>query len=151
MRMTAPAGGSAPLVGGGGVPGQAVAVVAGLLLAALALLVLVVLLRRPPRPVGPDAAYGTVTRIAGRLGYAQRPQQTVYEYAAELGEVLPAIRPELTLVATSKVEATYARREPGPDLMKRLALVRRRLRVRLLALLFRRPPRRPPPRPAAPT
>jgi hypothetical protein len=102
--------------------------------------------------VGPDAAYGTITRIAGRLGYAQRPEQTVYEYTAALGEILPAIRPELALVATSKVESTYARREPGPDLMRQLALVRRRLRVRLLALLFRRPRDRrgpPPPGPAA--
>jgi hypothetical protein len=145
-RQTAPAGGSAPLVGGGGpaVPGPVVAVVAVLLIVAFVLIALVVLIRRPPRPVGPDAAYGTITRIAGRLGYAQRPEQTVYEYTAALGEVLPAVRPELALVATSKVEATYAHREPGPDLMRQLALVRRRLRVRLLALLFRRPRRRRP-------
>ncbi|MCU0505009.1 MAG: transglutaminase-like domain-containing protein [Chloroflexi bacterium] len=140
-RQTAPAGGSAPLQGGSGpgIPGPLAAVLAALVVAAVVLLGVAVLLRRPPRPVGPDAAYGTITRIAGRLGYGQRPEQTVYEYTAALGDVLPSVRPELTLVATSKVEATYARREPGPDLMRQLALVRRRLRVRLLALVFRRP------------
>jgi hypothetical protein len=146
-RRTAPAGGSAPLTGGGGgIPGPVALVVAALVIVAFVLLSLVAFFRRPPRPVGPDAAYGTITRIAGRLGYAQRPEQTVYEYTAALGEILPGVRPELTLVATSKVESTYARREPGPDLMRQLALVRRRLRVRLLALLFRRPRggRRPP-------
>lgn len=151
-RQTAPAGGSAPLTGGGGgVPGPIVAVIAALVIAAFVLLGLVAFFRRPPRPVGPDAAYGTITRIAGRLGYAQRPEQTVYEYTAALGEILPAVRPELTLVATSKVESTYARREPGPDLMRQLAVVRRRLRVRLLALLFRRPRGRRGPPPPGPT
>jgi transglutaminase-like putative cysteine protease len=150
-RQTAPAGGSAPLTGGGGpgIPGPVAIVVAVLMIVAFVLLALVVFVRRPPRPVGPDAVYGTVTRIAGRLGYGQRPEQTVYEYTAALGDVLPSVRPELTLVATSKVEATYARREPGDDLMRQLALVRRRLRVRLLGLVLHRPRgrRRPPTRP----
>ncbi len=151
-RRTAAAGPSGSVTGGGGgVPGPIVAVVGGLLLAALAILGAALFLRRAPRPVGPDAAYGTITGIAGRLGYRQRPDQTVYEYTAVLGDALPAVRPDLAIVATSKVEATYARRDPAPDLMRQLAFVRRRLRVRLLALVFHRPHGRRGPRPPGPT
>ncbi len=138
-RRTAPAGGSAPLTDvGGGLPGPFIPVVGGLSITAILVLLAVVLMRRTPQPVGPDDAYASVTRIAGRLGYAPRPEQTVYEYAATLGDALPSVRPELAIVAASKVEATYARREAAPDLMRQLALIRRRLRVRLLALAFRR-------------
>lgn len=150
-RRTAGAGPSGAVSGGdGGVPGPIVAVVGGLLLAALVVLAVVLYLRRPPRPVGPDIAYGTITGIAGRLGYRQRPEQTVYEYTAALGDALPSVRPELSIVAISKVEATYARRDPAPDVMRQLAIVRRRLRVRLLALAFHRPRRRRGPRTPGP-
>ena len=141
-RQTAPAGGSAPLTDiGGSLPGPLLPVVGGLSITALLILLALAISRRPPQPVGPDDAYASVTRIAARLGYAPRPEQTVYEYAAALGDALPSVRPELAVVATSKVEATYARREAAPDLMRQLGLIRRRLRVRLLALAFRRRPK----------
>ena len=53
-----------------------------------------------------------VTQIASRLGFGPRPQQTVYEYAGTLGDVLPDVRPELETVARAKVEVVV--RAPGP-------------------------------------
>ncbi len=37
--------------------------------------------RGPRGPTSADGAYGTVVRIASRLGFGPRPTQTVYEYA----------------------------------------------------------------------
>jgi hypothetical protein len=108
----------------------------GLLLAALS-----VRERRRPTPE-PDVVYRGVARLAGRFGYGPRPTQTAYEYAAVLGEIVPAVREELALVARVKVEATYGRRQPGPDAMAALRAAYGRLRVRLLTLAFRRRPRR---------
>ncbi len=85
----------------------------------------------------PTRAYNGVARLASRFGYAPRPAQTVYEYAAMLGNLLPAARPDLEVVAHARVEATYGRRTLGTI---RAAAVRRaygRLRVRLLALALR--------------
>jgi len=95
--------------------------------------------RRGPRGgTSPDRAYGTVTRIASRLGYGPRPNQTVYEYAGALAEVLPAARPALETVARAKVESTYGRASIGSDQLSALREAERRLRVALLRLLFRR-------------
>jgi len=108
----------------------------GLLVAALS-----VRERRRPTPE-PDVVYRGVARLAGRFGYGPRPTQTAYEYATVLGEIVPAVREELALVARVKVEATYGRRQPGPDAIAALRAAYGRLRVRLLALAFRRRPRR---------
>jgi Transglutaminase-like superfamily/Domain of unknown function (DUF4129) len=89
-----------------------------------------------------DAAYGMVTRIASRLGFGPRPNQTVYEYAGTLGDVLPDVRPELQTVAHAKVESIYAREVLGPDRLQRVREAQRRLRVSLLRLAFRRKERR---------
>jgi hypothetical protein len=93
--------------------------------------------RRGPTPP-PDAVYRGVARLAGWFGYGPRPTQTAYEYASALGDVVPAVRPELELVARAKVEATYARRQPGPAGMAALRVAYSRLRVRLLSLALRR-------------
>jgi transglutaminase-like putative cysteine protease len=127
---------------GGGISGPGLAIL-GLLLAVAVVLILVVsYLRRPAKPAAPDAVFAMVARVAGRLGYAQRPSQTVYEYAATLTDVLPAAGPDLALVATSKVEATYARRDLPEDRLRALGAASRRLRMRLFGLVFRRPSRR---------
>ena len=138
-----------PLVGatgtssdGGGIPGPGLFAIAAILLAAIGSLLLVAFLRRPARPAAPDAVYSMVARVAGRLGYAQRPSQTVYEYTAGLAEVLPAAGPDLALVATSKVEATYARRDLSDERLRELGAASRRLRTRLLRLVLRRRPPR---------
>ena len=113
----------------------AVAVLLAIILAALAFVVW----RRGPRgQTSPDRAYGTVTRMASRLGYGPRPNQTVYEYAGTLGEVLPDARPALDTVARAKVESTYGRGVLGSERLLALREAERRLRVSLLRLLFRR-------------
>ena len=92
--------------------------------------------------VSPETAWKTIARTAARFGFAPRPTQTVYEYAASLGELIPAADADLQTVATARVETVYARtRLPGA----RLEAVRdatRRLRVSMLRLVLRRPRRR---------
>jgi transglutaminase-like putative cysteine protease len=85
----------------------------------------------------PSVAYSGVARLAARFGYAPRPAQTVYEYAAMLGDAVPSARPDLEVVARARVEAIYGRRTLGPA---RGAAIRRaygRARVRLLRLALR--------------
>jgi len=137
-RRTAPAGPSGSVTGGGGISGPGLIALGVILAAAIALLIVLSYLRRPAKPAAPDAVYAMVAQVAGRLGYAQRPSQTVYEYAATLTEVLPAAGPDLALVATSKVEATYARRDLPEDRLRALGAASRRLRMRLIGLVFRR-------------
>jgi hypothetical protein len=95
--------------------------------------------RREPRGgTSPDRAYGTVTRLASRLGFGPRPNQTVYEYAGALADVLPESRPALETVARAKVESTYGRTLIESDRLQALREAERRLRVSLLRLVFRR-------------
>ena len=85
-----------------------------------------------------DSAYGMVTRLAARFGFAPRPNQTVYEYAGALAEVLPDARPELETVARAKVEVAYGGRHLGADRLGALRDAQRRLRTSLLRLALRR-------------
>lgn len=115
----------------------------GILLLIVVVAAAVIAYRRGPRgATTADAAYGMVTRIASRLGFGPRPNQTVYEYAGVLGEVLPDARPELQTVAEAKVESVYARQVLDSDRIQRLRDAQRRLRVSLLRLAFRRKERR---------
>lgn len=88
----------------------------------------------------PDSVYRGVVRLAGRLGYAPRPTQTVYEYVGMLGEALPASRPDLEVVGRAKVEVAYGHHALDEGRLRDLGAAQRRLRVRLLRLLWRRPP-----------
>jgi len=92
--------------------------------------------RRFGRPAEPAAVYRTVAGLAGRLGYPRRPTQTVYEYLGSLSDVVPAVRPDLQLVARSTVEATYGRRRFGAERLSALGHAQRRLRIALLRLAF---------------
>ncbi len=95
--------------------------------------------RRGPRgPISPDDAYGSVARLASRLGFGPRPTQTVYEYAGVLGDELPMVRPELETVAQAKVEVAYGGRQLEPDRLAGLRDAHRRLRVNLLRLVTHR-------------
>jgi hypothetical protein len=87
----------------------------------------------------PEVAYSGITRLATRLGHGPKPAQTTYEFAAGLGELVPVARDDLALIATAKVEATYAQRRPGDSMLRNLALAYRRVRIGLIRLLFRRP------------
>jgi transglutaminase-like putative cysteine protease len=127
--------------GGGDLSGPLA--LAGALLLLVALLFLASLRRLPLTE--PDLAYRSVARIATRFGHGPRPTQTAYEFADGLGELVPAVRSDLHVVATAKVEAAYGRRQPDTDSLQLLRQAYRRVRIGLLRLLVRRPqlPRRP--------
>src|SRR5262249_5868200 len=103
-------------------------VIAFVLFVGLALLVYAVARRAPRRPMHPDQAWGSLARLASRVGLGPRPSQTVYEYAGALGDAVPAARLELTTIARAKVEVAYGRAELGGDRMKRVAEAYQRLR-----------------------
>ncbi len=132
----------------GGINGRTNVPVGPLIVAAVLLAVIVgglalVAWRRGPRgPTSPDDAYGMVTRFASRFGFAPRANQTVYEYAGALAELLPDSRPELETVARAKVEVAYGGRNLGLDRLASLREAQRRLRTSLLRLAFRRADRR---------
>jgi hypothetical protein len=135
-------GGGAPLAPPGGSTGGLLAIIlVAVLMVGFGIAAYSVRERRRPSPA-PDVVFGGVARLAGRFGYGQRPTQTAYEYASALGEVIPAARDELALVARVKVETQYARRTPAPDVLLAVRHAYRRIRVRLLALVFRRNRRR---------
>lgn len=121
---------------GGGQP--LLALVIAVLVLATALL-LIVVARRRRLPGGAQLAYESVARMASRFGYGPMPSQTAYEYADQLAVVVPAVREELHVVATAKVESVYGRREPSDELRLRLIHAYRRVRLSLLRLLLRRP------------
>jgi hypothetical protein len=99
-------------------------------------------MRGPRGELSPDAAWRTMAGSASRLGFSQRPTQTVYEYAAALGDLVPAAREDLGVVATAKVETTYAAAHLGGERLATVRAATRRLRVSLLRLVFRRGRRR---------
>ncbi|MEA2578246.1 MAG: hypothetical protein QOD78_1834 [Chloroflexota bacterium] len=140
---------SRDLGGAGGVTGPRQASSIGPLIAITILLAVIVaaiaavVWRRGPRgPVSAEGTYGSVTRLAARFGFAPRPNQTVYEFAGALGDVLPTVRPELETVARAKVEVAYGGQVLSDDRMRALREAHRRLRIGLLRLLARRVRRR---------
>ncbi len=129
-----------------GQPGSTIPEIAiAFTIALLASILLVAFLawRRGPRgATTPEGVYASVAGLARRFGFGPRPTQTAYEYAAALGDVLPAARPELQAVASAKVEVAYGRRDLGDDRIRALRESYRRLRISLLRLAFRRGDRR---------
>ncbi len=134
--------GAAGTISGSG-PGTGGYILIGLLLAAImGVLVFIAWQRGPRQPQEPDRVYGGVVGLARRFGFGPRPNQTVYEYAGSLGEVLPSARSDLHTVALAKVEVAYGRRALGPARIDALRQAQRHLRLALLGLLFRRSERR---------
>ncbi len=125
---------------GGGTGGYVL--VGLLLLAIMGSLVLVAWQRGPRTAQEPDRVYGGVVGLARRFGFGPRPNQTVYEYAGGLGDILPSARPDLHTVAVAKVEVAYGRRTLEPDRLDALHRAQRHLRIVLLRLIFRRSERR---------
>jgi transglutaminase-like putative cysteine protease len=118
--------------------GAAYVAIAVLLVVSVGGLAFVAYRRGPRGSSSPDQAYRGVTTLASRLGFAPRPTQTVYEYVAALGDIVPAVRPELQTVARAKVEVAYGRAVLGDDRTRALRDAMRRLRVGLLRLVMRR-------------
>jgi Transglutaminase-like superfamily len=116
-----------------------ITILLALVVGALALLAW---LRGPRGEVTPDKAWNSMARAATRLGFGPRPTQTVYEYAATLGDLVPVARSDLDMVAQAKVETTYARANLGGDRLQAITRAARRLRFSLLRLVFRRKGRR---------
>jgi transglutaminase-like putative cysteine protease len=116
--------------------------IAVILVIGLLALTFAALRRAPRRPMHPDKAWGSMARLAARLGLGPRPSQTVFEYAGALGDELPAARVELTTLARAKVEVAYGKRDLGPDRLRRIAEAYHRLRLALIGLLFARGLRR---------
>jgi transglutaminase-like putative cysteine protease len=98
-------------------------------------------LRGPRGEVTPDAAWTSMARAASRFGFGPRPTQTVYEYAASLGDLVPVARDDLRTVAEAKVETTYAAVRLGGARLDAVRAATRRLRISLLRLVIRRPRR----------
>jgi transglutaminase-like putative cysteine protease len=98
----------------------------------------VLLFRRVPSSE-PEIAFSGLSRLAARLGYGPRPSQTPYEYADRLGELLPVASNDVHLIATAKVEATYAKRRPEAGSMGSIGLAYRRARLGLLRLVVTKP------------
>lgn len=94
--------------------------------------------RNPGKPMDPDVAWGSVSRLASRFGLGPRPSQTVYEYAGSLGDAVPAARAELTTIARAKVEVAYGKRDLESDRLRRIAEAYRRLRFAILGVVLRR-------------
>ena len=116
---------------------ESVIVVGAVVLGLLALAVWATVRRIPVTE--PEVAYLGIARLAARLGHGPRPAQTVYEFAAGLGQLVPVAQDDLRLIATAKVEATYGRRQPAESMLRTLGMAYRRVRLGLLRLLMRRP------------
>jgi hypothetical protein len=125
-------------------PGDRTILIVLTVLLALIVLALVVLAwaRGPRGEVSPESAWQTLSRTASRFGFAPRPTQTVYEYAASLGELVPVAEDDLRTVADAKVETAYARVRLGGARLDAVRDATRRLRISLLRLALRRPRRR---------
>ena len=117
------------------------AALAALLLIGGGVLFAVMLIRRVPSSE-PEIAFSGLTRLASRLGYGPKPSQTPYEYADRLGELVPVAAGDVHLIATAKVEATYARRRPEAGTLATIGAAYRRARLGLLRLVLHMP-RRP--------
>ena len=133
-QSTSP-GGPTRTTGGASGTLIAIAIILGVALLAV---VLAVRRRGPRRPMHPDQAWGSLGRLAARFGMGPRPQQTVYEYAGVLGDLVPDARPELTTVARAKVEVAYGRRDLGVDRLRSVGEAYRRLRLTVIRFGFRK-------------
>jgi hypothetical protein len=142
----APAGGPPPAVGGGSGPAdRSLLIVLTIILAAGVIgLAFAAWLRGPRGEINPDRAWLSMAKAASRLGFGPRPNQTIYEYATSLGELVPVAKADLATVADAKVETAYARVRLGGDRMNEVGAAARRLRISLLRLVFQRGNRRKP-------
>ncbi len=118
-------------------------VVAGLLALIVGAAIAASWWRGPRGVVNADSAWRSMSRLASRFGFAPRPTETVYEYAATLGDALPVARPDLQTVARAKVEFAYGRATMTEDRLASVREATRRLRVQLLRLAIRRRGGRP--------
>jgi len=135
--------GDTPRPAGGGPADRALLVVFAVLLTVVVVTIAIAAWVRGPRgQMSPDTAWQSMSKAAARLGFGPKPTQTVYEYAAALGELVPVAKLDLQTVAEAKVETTYAGLRLGGARLDAVRDATRRLRVSLLRLVLRRPRKR---------
>jgi transglutaminase-like putative cysteine protease len=115
-----------------------VAFVLGSALAVLGLVAVLLVVRLRRLPAADSAlAYGRVVGLASRLGHGPHPAQTEYEYAASLGEALPAVREDLQVVTRARVAKRYGQREVGRPELPTLRRAYARVRTALVRAFWR--------------
>jgi transglutaminase-like putative cysteine protease len=75
---------------------------------------------------------------ADRAGVAQRPSETIYEYAGWLEEQIPGRRPEIRTIASGKVWQSYSGRGISGEAIARIEQAWRRLQLPLVWLAIKR-------------
>ena len=142
-RLGLPAGQQATPPGTAQPGDRALLIVLTAMLALVVFAIAVAAWARGPRgEVSPESAWQTLSRTASRLGFGPRPTQTVYEYAAALGKLVPVAEKDLHTVAEAKVETAYAGVRLGGARLDAVRDATRRLRISMLRLALRRPRRR---------
>jgi transglutaminase-like putative cysteine protease len=85
-----------------------------------------------------DRQWRRLALAADRAGVAQRPSETIFEYAGWLEEQLPARRPEIRAIAEGKVWHSYSGRGISGTIIARMEDAWKRLQLPLLWLAIRR-------------
>ena len=84
-----------------------------------------------------ERSWRRLALAAGRAGVAQRPSETIYEYAGWLEEQIPSRRPEIEVIADGKVWQAYSGRPIGFSAIGAIERAWDRLRRPLLFLTVR--------------
>ncbi|HEX6139750.1 MAG TPA: transglutaminase domain-containing protein [Candidatus Limnocylindria bacterium] len=75
---------------------------------------------------------------ADRAGVAQRPSETIYEYASWLEEQIPSRRREIRTIADGKVWQSYSGRGVTSEIIARIEAAWQRLQMPLVGLTLKR-------------
>jgi transglutaminase-like putative cysteine protease len=95
--------------------------------------------RRALRFLAPgERQWRRLALAADRAGVAQRPSETIYEYAGWLQEQIPRRQPEIRVIADGKVWQSYSGRGISGSAIERIERAWKRLEVPLLWLAIKR-------------
>jgi transglutaminase-like putative cysteine protease len=95
--------------------------------------------RRALRFLAPgDRQWRRLALAADRAGVAQRPFETIYEYAGWLEEQLPMQRPDIRTIAEGKVWQSYSGKGISATMIERIEAAWKRLQLPLVWLAIRR-------------
>jgi transglutaminase-like putative cysteine protease len=95
--------------------------------------------RRAWRFLAPgDRQWQRLALVADRAGVAQRPSETIYEYAGWLEDQLPRRRPEIRAIADGKVWQSYSGHRMTSDMIARIESAWQRLQWPIIRLALRR-------------
>jgi transglutaminase-like putative cysteine protease len=95
--------------------------------------------RRALRFLAPgDRQWRRLALAADRAGVAQRPSETIYEYAGWLEDQLPARSPDIRAIADGKVWQSYSGHGISGDAIARMEAAWKRLQLPLVWLAIRR-------------